>query len=107
MAYGYGTSDNLDPNENMSYSLASDGGADSAYTHWKDPEVDRIYHLTQTTINIAARARLYDEFQRLTMERGPFIWVVNPTNRYAYRDNVHSFFVQNTAHWPLWVVWKS
>jgi hypothetical protein len=41
------------------------------------------------------------------MAKAPFMWLVNPTNRFAYRDNVHDFFLQNTAHWPLWVVWKS
>ena len=107
MAYGYGTSDNLDPNANMLFSYVSNGGADASYTHWKDPEVDRVFRETQTAMDVTARARFYDEFQRLTMERGPIIWVVNPTNRFAYRDNVHDFFIQKTAHWPLWVVWKS
>ena len=108
MAYGYGTSDNLDPNENMSYSVDPvNGGADAAYTHWRDAQIISVFHQTQSTIDTATRARLYDEFQRLVMERGPFLWLINPTNRYAFRDNVHNFFVQNTAHWPLWIVWKS
>ncbi len=107
MAYDAGTSDNLDPNENLSFSIASDGGADSGYTHWKDPEVDRLFHATQTAVDVTTRARLMDTLQRLVMERGPVTWVVNPTNTFAFHDNVHNFFVQNTAHWPLWVVWKS
>jgi peptide/nickel transport system substrate-binding protein len=108
MAYGYGTSDNLDPNENLTYSIDPvNGGADSAYTHWNDPQVVKIFHQTQTAINTAARAKLYDQLQQLVMERGPFMWLVNPTNSYAYHDNVHGFFIQNTAHWPLWVAWKS
>jgi peptide/nickel transport system substrate-binding protein len=108
MAYGAGTSDNLDPNENLSYSLDPvNGGADAGYTHWNDPQVVSLFHKTQITIDTAARAKLYDQVQQLVMERGPFLWVVNPTNTYAYHDDVHGFFVQNTAHWPLWVVWKS
>lgn len=107
MAYGYGTSDNLDPNANMLYSFVSNGGADAGYTGWKDPQVDHVFGLTQTAMDFAARAKLYDQFQKLTMERGPYIWVVNPTNRYAFHDNVHDFFLQKTAHWPLWIVWKS
>lgn len=108
MAYGYGTSDNLDPNENLSYSIdPANGGADAAYTHWRDPQIISLFHQTQTAIDTAARAKLYDQVQKLVMERGPFLWLINPTNRYGYHDNVHGFFIQNTAHWPLWVVWKS
>lgn len=107
MGYGNGTSDNLDPNENMSYSIASDGGANSSYTSWKDPEVDRLFHLSQSTMDVQARARIYDEIQRRVMDHGPILWIVNPTNSFGYHDNVHNFFIQNTAHFPLWVAWKS
>ena len=107
MAWGYGTSDNLDPNENMLYCCVSDGGADSANTGWKDPKADALFRQTQITLNPAKRGQLFDKWQKLIMAEGPFMWLVNPTNRFAYRDNVHNFFLQNTAHWPLWVAWKS
>ena len=48
MAWGYGTSDNLDPNSNMLYCCVSTGGADSANTGWKDPAADKLYGKTQT-----------------------------------------------------------
>jgi len=107
MAWNYGTSDNLDPNSNMLYCCVSDGGADSANTGWKDPAADALYRRTQTTINVAQRGKLLDQWQKIVMEKAPFMWLINPTNRFAYRDNVHDFFLQNTAHWPLWVAWKS
>jgi peptide/nickel transport system substrate-binding protein len=107
MAWNYGTSDNLDPNSNMLYCCVSDGGADSANTGWKDPAADALYRRTQTTINVAQRGKLLDQWQKIVMAKAPFMWLINPTNRFAYRDNVHNFFLQNTAHWPLWVAWKS
>jgi peptide/nickel transport system substrate-binding protein len=107
MAWNYGTSDNLDPNSNMLYCCVSDGGADSANTGWKDPAADALYRRTQTAIDVAQRAKLLDQWQKLVMAKAPFMWLINPTNRFAYRDNVHDFFLQNTAHWPLWVAWKS
>ncbi len=107
MAWNYGTSDNLDPNENMLYCCVSDGGADSANTGWKDPAADSLYRRTQTTIDVAARGKLLGQWQKMVMAEAPFMWLINPTNRFAYRDNVHDFFLQNTAHWPLWVAWKS
>jgi peptide/nickel transport system substrate-binding protein len=107
MGYGYGTSDNLDPNSNMLYCCVSDGGAKSAYTGWKDPAADALYRKTQTAINFAKRGALFQKWQKIIMAKGPFLWLINPTNRFAYHDNVHNFFLQNTAHWPLWVAWKS
>jgi peptide/nickel transport system substrate-binding protein len=107
MAWNYGTSDNLDPNSNMLYCCVSDGGADSANTGWKDPAADALYRRTQTAIDVGQRAKLLDQWQKIVMAKAPFMWLINPTNRFAYRDNVHDFFLQNTAHWPLWVAWKS
>ncbi len=107
MAWGYGTSDNLDPNSNMLYCCVSTGGADSANTGWKDPAADKLYGKTQTATDPTVRAKLFDQWQKIIMAKAPFMWLINPTNRFAYRDNVHDFFLQNTAHWPLWVVWKS
>jgi peptide/nickel transport system substrate-binding protein len=106
MAYNYGTSDNLDPNENMLFCCVSDGGADSSYSHWKDPKADALFRKTQVAVNRTQRAALFDQWQKILMETGPTAWLINPTNRFAYRDNVHDFIIQNTAHWPLWVVWK-
>ncbi len=108
MAYGYGTSDNLDPNENLTYSIDPVvGGADAAYTHWNDPQVVNLFHQTQTAINTATRAKLYDQLQKLIMEQGPFMWLVNPTNSYAYHDNVHGFLRHMFKRDWLWVGGKS
>lgn len=106
-SYLYLTADNLDPNSNMLYCCVADGGANAGYTSWKDVEIDHVFRQTQTAVNLSQRARLYDRWQRLVMERGPYIWLVDPSNRFAYHTNVHNFFVQSTAHWPLWIVWKS
>jgi peptide/nickel transport system substrate-binding protein len=100
------TSDNLDPDTNLLYCCVSDGGANSYYTGWKDPEVDKLYRASQVELDFAKRNQILDEFQRLVMERGPFIEVINPTNRYASRKTTHNFFMDPTAHWHLEYVWK-
>lgn len=107
MAWSYGTSDNLDPNANMLFCCVTDGGAESGFTGWNNPQANALYARTQTEMNFARRNKLFDQWQKIVMEEAPFMWLINPTNRFAYRDNVHGFTVQNTAHWPLWVVWKS
>jgi peptide/nickel transport system substrate-binding protein len=100
------TSDNLDPDTNLLYCCVSDGGANSYYTGWKDPEVDDLYRQSQVELDFAKRNQILDEFQKLVMERGPFIEVVNPPNPYASRRTTHNFFMDPTAHWHLEYVWK-
>jgi peptide/nickel transport system substrate-binding protein len=100
------TSDNLDPDTNLLYCCVSDGGANSYYTGWKDPEVDSLYRQSQVEMDFAKRNQILDEFQKLVMERGPFIEVVNPPNPYASRKTTHNFFMDPTEHWHLEYVWK-
>jgi peptide/nickel transport system substrate-binding protein len=106
MTMGDGTSDNLDPNANMLFCCVSDGGANSSYTGWKDPEVDAIFRKTQTELDFEKRGEYYDEFQRLVMERGPSLYLVHQVNSYGARATTHNFFLDPTAHWHLEYVWK-
>jgi peptide/nickel transport system substrate-binding protein len=106
MTMGSGTSDNLDPNSNMLFCCVSDGGALSSYTGWVDPEVDDIFRQTQTEMDFDKRGELYDEFQRLVMERGPSLYLVHQVNRYGTRATTHNFFLDPMAHWHLDYVWK-
>jgi peptide/nickel transport system substrate-binding protein len=106
MSMSSGTSDNLDPNSNMLFCCVSDGGADSSYTGWKDPEVDAIFRKTQTELDFDKRNEYYDEFQKLVAERGPSLNLVHQVNRYGARATTHNFFLDPTAHWHLEYVWK-
>ena len=106
MTMGDGTSDNLDPNSNMLFCCVSDGGANSSYTGWKDPEVDAIFRKTQTEMDFDKRNEYYDEFQKLVAERGPSLNLVHQVNRYGARATTHNFFLDPTAHWHLEYVWK-
>jgi peptide/nickel transport system substrate-binding protein len=106
MTMGSGTSDNLDPNANILFCCVSDGGADSSYTGWKDPEVDAIFRKTQTEMDFDKRGEYYDEFQKLVQERGPILYLVYQVNRYGARTTTHNFFLDPTAHWHLETVWK-
>ncbi|MEO8969468.1 MAG: ABC transporter substrate-binding protein [Solirubrobacteraceae bacterium] len=106
ISYVAGTSDNLDPSANSLFCCVSNGGAHSGYTGWVNPQADALFDKTQTEMNFAKRGQLYDQWQKIILEKGPFVWVVNPTNTFAYHKNVHDLFLQHTAHYPLWVAWK-
>jgi ABC-type transport system substrate-binding protein len=106
MSYTYGTSDNLDPNANMLFCCVSDGGAKSGYTGWVDKEADALYRKTQGEQDMTKRGQLFDQWQKIVMDKLPILWLINPTNRFAFANDVHDFFIQSTAHYPLWVAWK-
>ena len=99
ITYGAGTSDNLDPSANMLFCCVSNGGAYSSYTGWVDKAADKLFNQTQVALNPAKRGALYAKWQKIIMQKGPFVWVVNPTNTFAYHKNVHDFFLQPTAHY--------
>jgi peptide/nickel transport system substrate-binding protein len=107
MAIDYGTSDNIDPNENMSFCCLHDGGADSGYTGWNNPAADALYHRSQKAVNVAQRTKLLNQWQKIILQQLPVMWILYPDNSFAFRKNVHDFSVQKTAHWDLWPVWKS
>jgi peptide/nickel transport system substrate-binding protein len=106
MSYTYGTSDNLEPNSNMLFCCVSDGDAKSGYTGWVDKSADALYHQTQGELDVAKRGQLFDQWQKIIMDKLPILWLINPTNRFAFANDVHDFFIQSTAHYPLWVAWK-
>jgi peptide/nickel transport system substrate-binding protein len=107
MVMGAGTSDNIDPNENMEFCCINNGGADAGYTGWKDTQADALYAKSQAEQNTTKRAQELARWQQMVMERGPFMWLIYPTNSFAYRTNVHNFTIKLNAQWPLWTVWKS
>ena len=80
-----GTGDNIDPNENMEFCCISNGGADSGYTGWHDPAADALYAKSQKQMNKTLRAQELSKWQQMIMQQGPFIWVVYPTNSFAYK----------------------
>ena len=100
------TSDILDPSENALFCCVSNGGANANYTGWKSAKADRLYYQAQATLNDARRRQLYDQWQKLIMRQAPIIWLVNPSNTFAYQKDIHDFFLQPTAHYALWVAWK-
>ena len=106
MAYAAGTPQTLDPDSNMLFCCVSWGGANSNFTGWKDAQVDQIFAKTESTLDPKKRGALYDQFQKLVMQRAPLIWLVGPDNSYGIRTNVHGFNVDVNVHWPLWGVWK-
>jgi peptide/nickel transport system substrate-binding protein len=100
------TSQTINPDTNQLFCCVSWGGADANYTGWKDAKSDQLFRLTESTLEQAQIQKYYAQYQKIVMENGPNIWMVNPSNTFGYRSNIHGFTQDFTAHWNLWTVWK-
>jgi peptide/nickel transport system substrate-binding protein len=100
------TQQSVDPDTNMLFCCVSWGGAHANYTSWHNAKSDAVFAKTETALNPKQRGKYYAQFQKLVMANGPIMWIVNPSNTFGYRSNVHGFTVDFTAHWDLWTVWK-
>jgi peptide/nickel transport system substrate-binding protein len=100
------TSQTINPDTNQLFCCVSWGGADSNYTHWKDAKSDALFAQTESTLNQSKIKKLYAQYQKIVMQKGPNIWMVNPSNTFGFRKNIHGFTQDFTAHWDLWTVWK-
>jgi peptide/nickel transport system substrate-binding protein len=102
---GIGTADNVDPNANWLYGFISDGGAESGRTGWHDDEMNTLFRQSQVETDFEKRGEIYDQLQKIAMERGPSVPIFNASVVYAYRDNVQDFKILPTFNWRLWEVW--
>jgi peptide/nickel transport system substrate-binding protein len=92
MWYNLGTGDIYDPAENLHFEMlppSADGNA--GYTGWSNSTVTRLVQLAERTMNVKQRIKYYRTIERIYMQTGPTLWLFNPQNLWATRDNIHGF----------------
>jgi peptide/nickel transport system substrate-binding protein len=107
MAWGYMTSDILDPSELVSYAAQSDGGSSAVWTFYKSDEVDSLAHKGLAELDAAKRADIYTKLQQIVFADAPYLWLYWTPAVSALRDNVKGFRVLPTGNYWLENVWKS
>lgn len=107
MAWGYMTSDILDPCELVAFAAQSDGGSDSVWTWYKNPDVDALAHKGLSELDPDKRAAMYKHLQQLVFADAPYIWLYWTPAVTALRNNVQGFRVLPTGNYWLENVWKS
>lgn len=59
--------------------------------HYSDPKVDALLAEAQTTVDLKARSRIYQEAAALITRDAPWLFVVNDRNPRALAPDVHGF----------------
>lgn len=108
MKYQLSTNDIYDPAENLPWAYGGEvAGADSAWTHYENPELFETIQAAEREFDTERRAALYDEIQETIMTEGPNVSLVHPANLWAARNDVHGFEVYKTGLHPFMYTWKS
>ena len=109
MWQGLGTGDIFDPSENLPFEMlpTANGGQDAGYSGWSNSTVTKLILEAVQEMDVNKRIADYDTIQRIFMQTGPSIWLYNPQNLWASRDNVHGFSLYQTARRSFDTTWIS
>jgi len=96
----------LDP-DSWVYPYFSTRGALNSYTHYNNPDVDRLLELGRATLDPAARKPLYQQVQKLIVDDAAFCVLFNNTVAALSRANVHNVPLGPTPAVGASQVWRS
>ncbi len=100
------TSDYVDPFELVLFA-AVNTFVDSAWTHYKNPTVNKLFEQAEREMDPAKRKELYAQMQKIVWDDAAYVFLYYPFSRSGVRDNVHGFKVLPTSYYLLETVWKS
>jgi ABC-type transport system substrate-binding protein len=80
-------------------------GADAAYSSWSDPTIIDYLNKISTTVDTAARKKLYEDLQVYMTENPPFIYLYEPMAFEAVRDYVQDYRPRGNEEYHLWYTW--
>jgi peptide/nickel transport system substrate-binding protein len=105
LAFSYWTMDIADPDELVTFALDPKGGAFSFYTHYDNPKVTKLSHQAQREVNVAKRAKLYAQIQRIAAQDANLGYLYYSPYRWAYTSKLHGFFVMPLGNYHLEDAW--
>lgn len=90
MQYNYWTDDIADPNEGTAYAAVFKN-AESFHTGFQDAKVDALFAQSQTELDGAKRANLYQQIQQRYVGAAPMVFLYEQPFPVALRKNVKDF----------------
>jgi peptide/nickel transport system substrate-binding protein len=98
-----------DPAQNMPFDFWSieEGGRNAAYSGYRNEEIVKISKAAEGEMDLAKRAAMYREVQRIAMEEVPQIYLFHPSVVFATREEVKNFRIYPTRLVRLWEVWRT
>ena len=101
MAMSYCTSDTLDPDQIIGFTMLTPGRADSYHTRFKNEEINRLFVEGRTTPDGDQREQIYKKLLAMHYHDAPFIFLYHIPSVYAARDNVQDFRICATSNYRL------
>jgi len=89
------------------YPYFSSKGAQNSYTHYNNPDVDRLLEQARTTLDSDVRKTLYQQAQKLIVDDAAVCVVLNGTVAALSRANVHNVPLGPTPAVGASQVWKT
>jgi peptide/nickel transport system substrate-binding protein len=103
----YWTMDIIDPDEYVSFVLCGSCGSFANWTHFDDPQIDKLTAQAEKTFSDSARAAIYAQIQKLAGETNPMVWLGYSPYSYVYSSKVHGYYVYPEGNTHFEDVWLS
>jgi peptide/nickel transport system substrate-binding protein len=100
------TMDIPDPDQFTTFALTPDAGANQFFTNYLDPELIALNDQAQKSNDVAERAKLYSQIQKLAGESAFLPAMYNSPISYASTDKVRDFFVNPMGAYQVGNIYK-
>jgi len=101
MSLSYATSDTIDPDQLVGFTMVNPERANAYHTEWKDDRVNELYEAERKTLDGPEREAQFKEIEARVHEGAPYIFLYHQRAAYAWRDNVEGFAVLPTSNYRL------
>jgi peptide/nickel transport system substrate-binding protein len=101
MSLSYATSDTIDPDQLVGFTMVNPERANAFHTQWHDDRVNELYALERRTLNGPERGAQFKEIEARVHDAAPFIFLYHAQAAYAARNNVEGFAVLPTSNYRL------
>lgn len=101
MTIQYDTTDIIDPDELINFSVNSKGGEQAFFTNYDSPAVDALIGQAEHVFSQTQRKAIYAQIQSLVATDAPLIPLYYSPYVYVRSKKVHGFSVYTIGYYPL------
>lgn len=107
MAFGYYTTDIIDPDEIARFGGTVKGGSNTLYTGWKSDQMNQLADSASTATERSDRQTAYNTMQQLIAQNVPYLSLYYSPALFSYSTKVHDFQIAPTGNYFLENVYLS
>lgn len=107
MAFGYFTTDIIDPDELARFGGTINGGSNTVYTGWANEQMNQLADTASTASEQSDRQKAYSTMQQLVATNVPYLPLYYAPALYSNSTEVHGFQIAPTGNYFLENVYMS